>query len=157
MTIADQLVVLHAGRIEQRGTPEELYRTPVNPFVAGFIGSPTANLVDGRIRAGVFEAGDVRLVLGTADHAAVTAGIRPEDLLVAPAPDGSGRVGLVELLGPRYVFIVEVGALRLTAVVETATVAGWGGPPQPGDRVSVSVRPGRAHVFDTSSGSRLSA
>ncbi len=60
MTIADQLVVLNAGRIEQRGTPHDLYRTPANTFVAGFIGSPTANLIRGRIDGGSFEAEGIR-------------------------------------------------------------------------------------------------
>jgi multiple sugar transport system ATP-binding protein len=155
MTIADQLVVLDTGRIVQKGTPEELYRRPANTFVAGFIGSPSANLIAGRLRAGLFDGDGVVFSVAGADRDGVTLGVRPEDLLVAPSADGAGRVELVELLGPRYVLIVKTGAHRLTAVVEAATVAGWARVPVPGDAVTVDVRRDRAHLFDTVSGQRL--
>lgn len=155
MTIADQLVVLDAGRIVQKGTPEELYRRPATTFVAGFIGSPSANLIAGRLRSGMFSGDGVVFEVAGADRDAVTLGVRPEDLLVAPSADGAGRVEVVELLGPRYVLIVAAGAHRLTAVVEAATVAGWGRVPAPGDAVTVDVRRDRAHLFDTASGERL--
>ncbi|MFS0899113.1 ABC transporter ATP-binding protein [Mycolicibacterium litorale] len=147
MTIADQLVVLDTGRIAQKGTPEELYRRPANTLVAGFIGSPSMNLVDGRL------AGELFPVRGLTDT--VTLGVRPEDLLVMPRADGDGRVELVELLGPRYVFIVRAGAHRLTAVVEAATVAAWPHVPVAGDAVDIAVRPERVHLFDTASGERI--
>ncbi|MBB2770763.1 MULTISPECIES: ABC transporter ATP-binding protein [Mycolicibacterium] len=146
MTIADQLVVLHAGRIAQKGTPEELYRRPANTFVAGFIGSPSMNLVPGD--------GVPFTVTGSGD---VTLGVRPEDLLVTPSPSGTGRVELVELLGPRYVLIVRAGAHRLTAVIEAATVASWPAVPAVGDAVEVAVRPERVHRFDRASGERISS
>ncbi|KUI39216.1 ABC transporter ATP-binding protein [Mycobacterium sp. GA-2829] len=149
MTIADQLVVLRAGRIEQRGTPAELYRRPANTFVAGFIGSPSMNLLDGRL------AGRLFTVRGLTD--AVTLGVRPEDLLVTPHRDGNGQVELVELLGPRYVLIIRAGAHRLTAVVEAATVASWPDVPVPGDPVAVDVRAERVHLFDGASGARIDA
>ena len=155
MTIADQLVVLDAGTIAQVGTPEELYRRPANTFVAAFIGSPSMNLLDGTVRDGTFEGDGVRFAAPGADSAAVTLGVRPEDMLVAPSEHGNGTVEIVELLGPRYVFIVTAGAHRLSAVVEAATVAGWGRTPTPGDVVTVDVRPDRVHLFDGSSGRRL--
>jgi multiple sugar transport system ATP-binding protein len=155
MTIADQLVVLNAGRVAQRGTPEELYRTPADTFVAGFIGSPGTNLVDGTARDGVFEADGLSWSVPAAVGGAVTFGVRPEDLLVAPDADGHARVDLVELLGPRYVVIVKVGERRLTAVIEASVVAAWPAVPQPGDRVRVQVRPGREHLFDATTGARL--
>jgi multiple sugar transport system ATP-binding protein len=155
MTIADQLVVLEAGRIVQRGTPEELYRRPANTFVAGFIGSPAMNLLKGRLSGGVFEADGVAWQAPAGPDRDVTLGVRPEDLLVEPVSDGDGEVELVELLGPRYVLIVKAGPHRLTAVLEAATVAGWATPPSPGDVVRVLVRPDRAHLFDTSTGDRI--
>ncbi|GAB7066232.1 ABC transporter ATP-binding protein [Mycobacterium hodleri] len=155
MTIADQLVVLDAGAIAQVGTPEELYRRPANAFVAAFIGSPSMNLLQGAVRGGTFEGDGVRFAAPGTDAAAVTLGVRPEDLLVAPAEHGEGTVEIVELLGPRYVFIVTAGAHRLTAVVEAATVAGWGRTPAPGDAVTVDVRADRVHLFDTASGRRV--
>ena len=85
MTMADKIVVLHAGRIEQVGSPLELYRTPKNVFVAGFIGSPKMNLITGP------EA---------AKHDATTIGIRPEHLLVSHTEGlWKGRVGVSEHLG----------------------------------------------------------
>ncbi|BBY17678.1 ABC transporter ATP-binding protein [Mycolicibacterium litorale] len=153
MTIADQLVVLNAGRIAQKGTPEELYRRPANTFVAGFIGSPSMNLVPGRLESGVFTGDGVTFAV--AGSGAVTLGVRPEDLLVTPSASGLGRVDLVELLGPRYVLIIRAGAHRLTAVVEAATVASWPAVPAPGDGVDVTVRPERVHLFDAASGERV--
>ncbi|MBU8825721.1 ABC transporter ATP-binding protein [Mycolicibacterium goodii] len=148
MTIADQLVVLDSGSIAQVGTPEELYRHPANTFVAGFIGSPSMNLVPGRLRAGVFEAEGLNFTVTGQDRGDVTLGVRPEDLLVAPDPNGVGRVELVELLGPRYVLIIRAGGHRLTAVVEAAAVSEWADVPTMGDSVSVQARPGRTHLFD---------
>ena len=154
MTIADQLVVLDAGTIAQVGTPEELYRRPATTFVAGFIGSPSTNLVDGTLSDGVFEADGVRFAV-PGSLGRVTLGVRPEDVLVAPSSHGDAAVEVVELLGPRYVFIVKAGAHRLTAVVEAATVAGWGRTPVLGDAVTVDVRADRVHLFDAESGRRL--
>jgi multiple sugar transport system ATP-binding protein len=154
MTIADQLVVLDAGRVAQRGTPEELYSAPANTFVAGFIGSPSTNLLAGSARDGVFTSEGV--VWPTSASGDVTMGVRPEDLLLDPAgTDAHGTVELVELLGPRYVVIVKVGARRLTAVVEAAAAASWPTPLTPGTSVDVRVRPGRAHMFATVSGERV--
>jgi multiple sugar transport system ATP-binding protein len=148
MTIADQLVVLNAGRVVQHGRPESLYRRPADTFVAGFIGSPSANLIAGRLRDGVFTADGVTLTVAGADRDAVTLGVRPEDLLVTPAAAGSATVEIVELLGPRYVLIVKAGAHRLTAVVEAATVAAWQRVPEPGEAVTVDVRTDQVHLFD---------
>ncbi|VEG51874.1 ABC transporter [Mycolicibacterium aurum] len=155
MTIADQLVVLEAGTIAQIGTPEELYRRPANTFVFGFIGSPSINLIAGALVDGAFESGGVRFKVPAADGAAVTLGVRPEDLIVVPHEHGNGTVELVELMGPRYVLVVLVGASRLTAVVEAAVVGGWGSTPVPGDTVAVDIRSERIHLFDTESGLRI--
>ena len=161
MTIADQLVVLDAGRVAQRGTPEELYRRPANTFVAAFIGSPSANLLEGSASDGVFTSQGV--VWPSSAEGDVTIGVRPEDLLLDADGDGdadgddgaTGTVELVELLGPRYVVIVKVGSRRLTAIVEAAAVAAWSTPLTPGLAVSVTVRPGREHVFTTATGDRV--
>ncbi|MHA3021533.1 ABC transporter ATP-binding protein [Mycobacterium sp. BMJ-28] len=156
MTIADQLVVLRAGRIAQRGTPEELYRAPANTFVAGFIGSPGTNLIDGTVRDGVFTTDGLAWPVTAAGiEGPVTFGVRPEDLIVAPDRDGDARVELVELLGPRYVVIVKAGQRRLTAVVEASAAASWPTAPAPGDPLRVDVRPGREHLFDAVTGARV--
>lgn len=80
MTMADKIVVLNAGRIEQVGSPLELYRNPRNLFVAGFIGSPKMNFITGEIATG---------------HGAHTLGVRPEHLVVSKAAgDWKGTVGV---------------------------------------------------------------
>ncbi|MEH3140656.1 MAG: ABC transporter ATP-binding protein [Mycobacterium kyogaense] len=155
MTIADQLVVLRAGRIVQAGTPAELYRRPANTFVAGFIGSPSTNLIPGAVHDGLFGAAGLRVRVPSTDHDAVTLGVRPEDLTVTPDAAGNGTLELVELLGPRYVLIVRLGELRVTAVVEAAAVAKWPDAPAPGDTVALDVRADHVHLFDTASGDRL--
>lgn len=96
MTMADKIVVLNAGRIEQVGSPMELYNAPVSPFVAGFIGSPKMNLYDG----------------AAAGEACGTYGIRPEHLrLTADAPRWTGKVRHVERLGADTVVYLDVPGL----------------------------------------------
>ena len=114
MTLADRIVVLKGGRVEQVGTPRDIYHHPANLFVAGFIGSPTMNLFpakvisqDGRKVALHLESGPQVVVSGVAGQAAagatVTLGLRPEKLQVARAVDGvdkiQGEVTLAEHLG----------------------------------------------------------
>jgi multiple sugar transport system ATP-binding protein len=102
MTMADKIVVLHAGRIEQVGSPLELYRRPANKFVAGFIGSPKMNFIEGE-RAEKFGA--------------QTIGIRPEHLSVSTT-DGAwpGRVGVAEHLGSDTFLYVHVDGMDALTV-----------------------------------------
>jgi ABC-type sugar transport system ATPase subunit len=107
MTLADRLVILDAGRVQQIGAPLEVYQRPANRFVAGFIGTPPMNFVEGRLGSVEPEGGR-------------TWGIRPEDLMLVP--DGTpgsipGEVLLVELLGAQAHLHVDAGGQRLTAVV----------------------------------------
>jgi len=129
MTMADQIVVLNAGRIEQVGTPMELYRAPATAFVAGFIGSPRMNLLGGPAASG----------LGCATY-----GIRPEH--VALSTDEGRWPGVVrhlERLGPdALVYLLADGVGEIVARVEGET------PLAPGDRVHASPLAGREHRFD---------
>ena len=131
MTMADKIVVLRAGVIEQVGTPLELYRSPRNLFVAGFIGSPTMNLIEG---------GPAR------EHGAATIGVRPEHIVLGD-PDGapwSGRVGVSEHLGSDTFLHVHG-----TGLAETITVRADGEVPlRHGDRVGLTPNPERVHRFD---------
>lgn len=158
MTLGDRIVVLSGGVIQQVGRPIELYRGPANRFVAGFIGSPPMNFIDGRLEADdgrtSFVAEGVRIELpGRLISAAVTGsaalGIRPEDLRIAngaPAADApcgrlSGRVLLVERLGGTSHIHLDVGVHRLTAAVTNEQV------PAIGDLVDVLVPAERVHLF----------
>ncbi|KAA2316842.1 ABC transporter ATP-binding protein [Pseudooceanicola sediminis] len=130
MTMADKIVVLHAGRIEQVGSPLELYHTPRNTFVAGFIGSPKMNLIEGP------EA---------AKHAAHTIGIRPEHLdTSAEAGTWEGRVGVSEHLGSDTFFHVHD-----TGLAETLTVRASGEVAlRHGDRIFLTPQMDKLHRFD---------
>jgi multiple sugar transport system ATP-binding protein len=97
MTMADKIVVLEAGRIQQIGTPLELYHTPRNTFVAGFIGSPKMNLISGA---------------GAAEHGAATIGIRPEHLEISRTKGiWQGKVGVAEHLGSDTFFHIHAEQL----------------------------------------------
>ena len=130
MTMADKIVVLHAGTIEQVGSPLELYRNPRNLFVAGFIGSPKMNFIEGP------EA---------AKHGAHTIGIRPEHIDVAEAEgDWQGRVGVAEHLGSDTFFHIHETGLAETITVRAPGEVSFGH----GDRIALRPREDQVHKFD---------
>jgi multiple sugar transport system ATP-binding protein len=111
MTLADRIVVMNAGRIEQIGAPEELYERPANLFVAGFIGSPKMNLVDARSDGASIDSAIGRFSIPVAEGS-VTVGVRPEKILAGPQEGMttiSGRVQVVERLGANSFAYVSVG------------------------------------------------
>ena len=127
MTMADKIVVLNAGRIEQVGSPLTLYNHPENTFVAGFIGSPRMNLIEGPEAA----------ALG-----ATTIGVRPEHLSVVSEGGWEGVVGLSEHLGSDTFLKVttdRVGTINVRAGGEVIL--------RPGDRVHLAPQPGKIHRF----------
>ena len=130
MTMADKIVVLRAGNIEQVGSPLELYRSPRNLFVAGFIGSPKMNLIEGA------EA---------QKHGAQTIGIRPEHIDVGgEGGRWHGKVGVAEHLGSDTFFHIHE-----TGLAETMTVRAPGEVNlRSGDSISLSPREDQIHRFD---------
>ena len=129
MTMADKIVVVNQGRIEQVGSPLDLYRAPANLFVAGFIGSPKMNLIGGP------EA---------ARHGAVTMGLRPEHIdLSTSAGTWRGTVGISEHLGSDTFLRVQVEGLGMITV-RTGGDSGL----RHGDAVFLTPQPGRMHRFD---------
>ncbi len=129
MTMADKIVVLNAGRIEQVGSPAHLYAKPANRFVAGFIGSPKMNLIDGA------EA---------EKHGAAAIGVRPEHLAVSRSEgDWRGTVTVAEHLGSDTFLHVDVAGLEPM----TARAPGEFDI-RPGDPVWLTAEPGRVHRFD---------
>nr|WP_152046873.1 ABC transporter ATP-binding protein [Aureimonas psammosilenae] len=148
MTLADKIVVLRAGRIEQVGTPAVLYDDPDNLFVAGFIGSPKMNVLPARVIAGGVEIAGTPLPLSglsAPDGAAVQFGIRPEHL--RPARDGEPalpfRVDFTEFLGGTTYLYGEV-APGLSLVTEGAR----GLAPAPGTVLRLAFDPADARLFD---------
>jgi len=165
MTLADRIVIMNAGRVAQVGTPREVYETPANMFVAGFIGSPAMNFFAvERGAAGGWKTQDDALALpdipgvdiGGRDR--VVLGIRPEHLTVGPSPEGAplddwtfeADVALAELLGADALLNLRIGEEELLARVSGTEHA------RQGDRVRVSFDPERLHVFDPDSELTLS-
>ena len=151
MTLADRIVVLRSGRIEQVGSPMDLYERPANLFVAGFIGSPAMNFLPaaaGDAAGSVVLSGGARLATDRATGAPgrpLTLGIRPEDL--APADPAaaplSGRVEIVERLG-------EVTLVHVRTAPEVLMIAKLPGDmaPRRGEAIALAPRAGRVHGFD---------
>ncbi len=152
MTMADKIVVMNSGNIEQIGAPLELYDHPANLFVAGFIGSPAMNLLQGEVKGGMFRIGDVSLPLpaGTSlEGRKVTYGIRPEHLRL----DHTGGVGVqVTVLEPTGAETQVLGRLAGVPVVgafrERITS-------KPGEMLMLSPEIGLVHLFDSETGQRL--
>jgi multiple sugar transport system ATP-binding protein len=158
MTLADFIVVMRAGAIEQMGAPLEVYDRPANAFVGGFIGSPPMNLVEGILRsdgAGAFvEAAGVRLPLhramGNWNGRKVIYGIRPGAFATGPGEGAiEAKVEVIEPTGDELFAHVMAGGVRLH-------VAFAGRPPlAAGDSVVLRPLPGRVHLFDAESGKRI--
>ena len=151
MTMADRIVVMHDGIIEQIGTPLELFDRPGNLFVAQFIGSPAMNVFSGVVRAGQVEGLGAQWPLPpgmAAEGQAVSYGVRPTDLRLA-ASGIPGRVIIVEPTGAETELLVEVGGQQMVVVIHGRTQA------QPGDPVHLAFDVAKSHVFDAASGLRL--
>jgi multiple sugar transport system ATP-binding protein len=152
MTLADRIVVLNAGRIEQVGTPLELYHSPANLFVAGFIGSPKMNFLSATVsgpvngRAGLALGSDVSLDAGISDVAPgerITIGVRPEHITIAPEGAIPGKVEVVEHLGDETLAYVGIGAeMPLTIKAPASTDVAVG------DAVRLALHPDHLVFFD---------
>jgi multiple sugar transport system ATP-binding protein len=157
MTMADRIVVMHDGIVEQIGTPLELFDKPGNLFVAQFIGSPAMNVLSGTLRGGTdgayVEALGSRWPVPSTVHGrdgqAVSYGIRPGDLSLADAGIAA-KVFVVEPTGAETELLLQVGDAQLTLVMHGRTTA------RPDDTVYLDIAAAHAHVFDQASGRRLS-
>ncbi|CTQ32074.1 ABC transporter ATP-binding protein [Jannaschia rubra] len=151
MTLADRVVVMKAGVVQQVGTPTDIYDNPANIFVAGFIGSPAMNLMEGRITDGTFQAAGVEIPGFTGVDGAVVCGFRAEDAAVAP--DGTGEVKApvysMELLGDSTMVTVRAGG-ALVAVKAAKDFRTKIGAP-----FAAHVPRDICHLFDTATGERL--
>jgi multiple sugar transport system ATP-binding protein len=156
MTMADQVVVMRAGRIEQVGTPLELYDKPSNRFVAGFIGSPAMNFVAGVVggdglqvaitgAAGSVLALDRKRPVGRA----VWVGLRPEHLHIQQGSGLLGRVDAVESTGSMTFITFDLAGCSVT-LAQTGRVSFV-----PGDWVPLGIDPAQVHVFDHSTEAAL--
>jgi multiple sugar transport system ATP-binding protein len=160
MTMADRIVVMNEGKVEQVGSPRELYRNPVTLFAAGFIGAPKMNFLDARVR----EASDARLALVAVNGVAVEIpgrrgsvaagdqvklGVRPEHVLLEEGGELRGEIEALEHLGPRTYLHARLDD-GTPLVVQTAGDTSI----REGDRPAFRIRAEACHVFDAA-GRRL--
>ena len=151
MTLADRIVVMRDGAIQQIGTPDEIYNDPANAFVAGFIGAPPMNLIDGMLADGRFTApGTAVEGLPTRHTGPVTLGVRPEDCtLGGPAPHIDGIVYGVEPTGDMTYLSLRVGERPFEVKADRAYRAPLDAP----ERVTFDLA--RLYLFDAATGERL--
>jgi multiple sugar transport system ATP-binding protein len=158
MTMADRIVVMHDGIVEQIGTPLELFDRPGNLFVAQFIGSPSMNVVQGVLHMG---AGQAHVAAQGASWPAVSVdsghegqavhyGVRPTDITLTQAGQGiAAQVVVVEPTGAETELLVQVGEVNLVVTLHGRTEA------QPGDTVYLHIDSAKTHLFDVASEQRL--
>ena len=165
MTLADRVVILNKGKIEQVGTPMEVYAAPANLFVAGFIGSPAMNMIPAELAADtrgqpcVLAAGvslplDPRNEIASVPGMKIVLGIRPEDIAVLP-PDtdapalAEATVTMVEPLGAEFLLSFTLGGHEVMAKIAGRAL------PKIGDSLRFAFNMYHAHVFDAATGRSL--
>ncbi|MBO6637751.1 MAG: sn-glycerol-3-phosphate ABC transporter ATP-binding protein UgpC [Roseitalea sp.] len=152
MTLADRVVVMKQGIVQQVGTPTEIYDRPANTFVAGFIGSPAMNLMEGTLEGGTFTGEHVSISGLTGPDGPATLGFRAEDAHVG---DGKGEITApvytMELLGDATMIAVRAGGAMVSVKAHKEFRA------EIGDVVSLSVPPEICHLFDAQTGARIDA
>ena len=150
MTLADRVVVMKNGVVQQVGSPTEIYDTPANAFVAGFIGSPAMNLVDGECQSGTFRAQHMEIAgLGAADGP-VTLGFRAEDAVVGGSEGQiNAPIYTLELLGDATMVSVRIGSALVSAKADKTFRANIG------DMVSIHVPAEHCHLFHAETGERI--
>jgi len=151
MTLADRVVVMKAGKIQQVGTPTEIYDNPANTFVASFIGSPAMNLMEGELRGGTFTGKNVTIDGLAGPDGPVTLGFRAEDAALAEGEGGqiTAPIYTIELLGDAVMLTVKAGGQMVSVKTSKEFRA------EIGDTVSFSVPQEICHLFDAQEGARI--
>ena len=159
MTMADLIVVMRDGVVEQIGAPLDLYDRPANTFVGSFIGSPAMNFLTGTVRHDgaqqSFETASgfrlpVDAAVGAADGLAVTLGIRPEHLQLADKGQGiGGKIITIEPTGSETFIVIQLGGDTISALLRHRYVAAVG------DEVWFAPQPGATHLFDSVTTKRM--
>jgi sn-glycerol 3-phosphate transport system ATP-binding protein len=146
MTLAERMIVMNAGRIEQLGTPEQVYQKPASTFVASFIGSPPMNLLAGEATADGFRSGAQTLPLPAPAPrpGPLTLGVRPEHAEIRPGGAWSMQVEMIEMLGAERLVYGRLGEALFTVRLD-GTLA----PPKAGETVGLHVPAEQLHWFDT--------
>jgi ABC-type sugar transport system ATPase subunit len=150
LTMADRLVVIESGRIRQIGTVEDIYNHPADLFVAGFVGTPKINLIDGLISGGTIKPFNLSRVTVPPDYFSdeVIIGIRPEDIIIEENGHFAGTVENIEYLGDKNILTLKYLAHKITISTE----------PRPfsiGDIVRFNIRSGKTFIFNKETGTRF--
>ena len=151
MTLADRVVVMNQGIVQQVATPREIYDRPANTFVAGFMGTPAMNLIDGEINNGVFKADNIEIAgLSTEANGVVTLGFRAEDASLSDSDaQMNAAVYSMELLGEASMVTVRAGGAIVSVKADKDYMADIG------DTIHASIPPAICHLFDKTTGERL--
>ena len=152
MTLADRVAIMDKGRIQQLGTPDDVYNDPANVFVAGFIGSPPMNLIQGALENGTFVTENTRVPkVGKGSRAKVTLGIRPEDVSVAKTGSGhhNSTVYSIEPTGDQTLLAVAHAGKLIVARADRNYRQAIDTP------VSLNFDTTRTYLFDTETGQRI--
>ncbi|MCR9239340.1 MAG: sn-glycerol-3-phosphate ABC transporter ATP-binding protein UgpC [Alphaproteobacteria bacterium] len=153
MTMADRIVIMKDGHIQQVGTPYDVFHKPTNKFVAQFIGAPSMNMIEGSLADGIVTLeGGLQIPIDTSSthRGPVTLGLRPDDLLVS-SQDGQfeGQVNVLEPLGSETLVYVSVAGKELIAKASGRT------PPVLGSTIKLNAAPENMHLFDSATGEAL--
>ena len=150
MTLADRVVVMKSGVVQQVGSPTEIYDSPANTFVASFIGNPAMSLIEGTVKGGTFTSEHTEVAGLSVPDGNVTLGIRAEDASVV---DSGGQINApiysLELLGDATMISVRVNGVLVSVKADKTYRA------EIGDPVSIHIPTDHCHLFDTASGARI--
>lgn len=150
MTLADRVVVMKGGVVQQVGSPTDIYDKPANAFVASFIGSPAMNLMDGEMKGGTFTADNVEIAGLDAPDGPLTLGFRAEDAQVVDSKaEINAPIYTMELLGDATMVSVRIGGALISVKADKAYRA------EIDDTVSIQVPMEHCHLFDAQTGARL--
>ena len=160
MTLADRIVLLRDGRIEQVGTPTELFERPANRFVASFIGSPAMNFFPSSLQENEIVLPWMRIpcpaLSGSPDNGKITLGVRPEDVRAGDAAFGlapdcrfNAEIGLVEPMGSEALLVATAGGVDIAVRLIGRQ------HPRAGSRMTLAFDPALLHVFDAATGVAL--
>ena len=154
MTLADRVVIMNHGVVQQVGTPVEIYNRPANAFVAGFIGNPAMNLIEGEMSGGVFRAEGCEISGFSAEDGKVTLGFRAEDVEIGNAGAAAqiqAPIYTIELTGDATMVSIRTGGAFVTVKASKTFSA------EIGDGVSICVPTAKCHLFDAATGIRVGA
>jgi multiple sugar transport system ATP-binding protein len=149
MTLADRVVVMRGGVVQQMGTPTDIYDRPANAFVASFIGSPAMNLLGGELAGGAFVGENVRVEGLSGPDGPVTLGFRAEDAHLAPQGQITAPAYTTELLGDATMITVRAGGALVAVKAHKDVRAAIG------EVVSIAVPTGACHLFHAATGERV--